>query len=432
MDTSFPRVLVISHTSFTKEDSMGSTLASYFSHYPTDKIAQFYIKEMKPNIPVCFSYYKTTDSQLVKKILHPFKTKVGTVVELEQNETKKENKDIKEEYSYKPNKNRDLALLLRNILWSTKLWNTKSLKKWIKDFSPQIILVQPGDFSFIIKLATNLSKKLQIPLIIHQSESYYLKEYEKNTLIYKIYRHNYKVEFEKMMARASECIYLCEALDRDYKKYFADIGCTVMKATNIKPNNERRFCKENPKFIYAGNLGKPVGRCEPLLEMGKAIKKLGFKIDVYSASTGEHMKELTSENGIELHPAIPYDELQERIAESDFIVHIENQSPWHKKDLKYAFSTKIADMLASGCCSLIYGSTEIASIDYFKRHSLGCVIENKEELYERIKELIDNDELRESYINNALRQAVEYHNAEKNAIKTNEIIIKAFNGERAV
>lgn len=430
MESSFPRVLVISHTSFTKENSMGSTLASYFSHYPTDKIAQFYIKEMKPNIPVCFSYFKITDSELLNKILHPFKTKVGSTVSLNQSKTKSSGENSANTYEYTPHKHRDAALLLRNLLWSTKIWNTKEFKKWVKDFAPDVVLIQPGDFAYIIKLATNLSKKLNIPLVIHQSESYYLKEYEKNSFIYRIYRYNYKKIYEKMMARASECIYLCEALERDYKKYFQNVGCTVMKATAIEPNSEHNFCKENPKFIYAGNLGQKVGRSEPLLEIGKAVKKLGFKIDVYTASAGEHMKDLTLENGIELHQAIPYEELNAKIAQSDFIVHIENQSEWHKKDLKYAFSTKIADMLASGRCSIVYGSTEIASIDYFKQHSLGCVIEEETELCEKIKEIIENDELREMYIKNAITQAAEYHNAEKNAIRTNEIIIKAVNGER--
>lgn len=432
MDNYFPRVLVISHTSFTKEDSMGSTLASYLKNYPSDKIAQLFIKEMKPNIPVCFSYYKITDSELFHKILNPFKTTVGSNITLCVDEIESgESKTAKSE-SIGGAKHRDLALLLRNLLWSTKLWNTKQFKKWVKDFDPQVILVQPGDFAYIIKLATDLSNRLNIPMVIHQSESYYLKEYVKDTLVYKLYRSNYKKAFQKMMNRASECIYLCEALERDYKKHFPNIGCTVMKATACVTDTEHKFCKDAPKFIYAGNLGMPVGRCKPLLEVGKAVKKLGFKVDVYTASRGEHMSKLTLENGIDLHPAIPYNELEKKIGQSDFIVHIENDSSWHKKDLKYAFSTKIADMLASGKCSLVHGPAEIASIDYFKNHSLGCVVENKDELYEKIKQLIECDELREQYINNALRQAAEYHNEEKNAIKTNEIIIKAYEGERAI
>ena len=46
-----PRVLVISHTSFTASNSMGSTLAAYLSQYDADSVAQLYIKDMMPDIP---------------------------------------------------------------------------------------------------------------------------------------------------------------------------------------------------------------------------------------------------------------------------------------------------------------------------------------------------------------------------------------------
>ena len=179
VENSFPRVLVISHTAFTKEDSMGSTLASYLVHYPSNKISQLFIKEMKPNIPVCFSYYKITDSELFRKILKPFKTKVGSAIKLEETKMVSGVGVTAQKQSIGGLKHRDLALLLRNLLWSTKLWNTKAFKKWIKDFSPDVIIVQPCDFAYLIKMATKLSKELGIPLVIHQSEAYYLKGYER-------------------------------------------------------------------------------------------------------------------------------------------------------------------------------------------------------------------------------------------------------------
>lgn len=427
MKAEFPKVLIISHTSFTNANSMGSTLASYFSAYPQDKLSQLYIKEMIPDIPICFSYYKITDLELLNKIKHPFKTTVGSKINLSEEKMKTNKGTNAKSESIGGYKHRALALLLRNILWGTRLWNTKQFKAWIKEIAPQVILVQPGDFAYILKFATKLSKKLDIPLVVHQSEAYYLKENQSKSLIYSIYRNNYKKTYEKMMARASECVYLCETLERDYKKFFPNIGCTIMKSTALELKEDSYvFNKNEPKFIYAGNLGEAVGRCEPLADIGRAVKKLGYKIDVYTSSSGEHMKELTPENGIVLHPAVSYDVLQEKIAESDFIVHIENQSQWHKQDLKYAFSTKIADMLASGRCGIIYGSSEISGIEYFKEHALGCVIEDKEELFDKIKQLIDSDTLRENYIKAATERANEYHNADINAQRMNRVILKAF------
>lgn len=422
-----PRVLVISHTSFTASDSMGSTLAAYLSEYDPECVAQFYIKEMTPDIPVCNRFFCVTDKELVQKLRHPVRTKVGRRVTLERDAHGSIQKgDSAVADSRGGHAHRDFAMLLRNLVWSTRLWNTAEFKAWIKEFDPQVILVQPGDFSYLLKLAVELSQKFNIPLLVHQSEAYYLKPYEKKFFIYKIYRWDFARQFEKMMKRASMCVYLCDALQQDYDKCFDTPSCTIMKATPLSPEKTARpFGEGGIRFVYGGNLGLTVGRCEPLVQMGRAVKKCGSHIDVYTTSTGEHMKELTEENGIVLHGALPYDQLQEVIRQSDFVVHMENQSPWHRVDLKYAFTTKIADMLASGVCSIVYGSCEVASIRYFKEKGLGCVIEDAQDLYPRIQELMESRELREGYIEAALQQAALLHNAKANAQRMKEIIQKS-------
>ena len=229
-----------------------------------------------------------------------------------------------------------------------------------------------------------------------------------------------------MMKRASMCVYLCDALKKDYDKKFDTPSCTIMKATQLKPAmTKRTFGEGGVKFVYGGNLGQVVGRCEPLVQMGRAVKQCGYHIDVYTNSTGDHMKDLIEENGIVLHGALPYEQLQEVIRQSDFVLHLENQSPWHQEDLKYAFTTKIADMLASGVCSIVYGSAKVASIQYFKEHGLGCVIENPKDLYDTILHLINSPQLRESYIKAALNQAEQFHDSKNNAQRMRDLIIKS-------
>lgn len=423
----FPKLMVVSHTSFTASDSMGSTLASYLRAYPAEQTAQFYIKEMTPDIPVCQRYFKVTDKELVQKILHPIRGRVGERVFLQTREDGSIQTgsgavaDRKGSFRY-----RHVGMLLRNLVWSTGLWDNAEFREWIHEFKPEAILVQPGDFSYLLKMAVKLSEKLDIPLVVHQSEAYYLKRYEKKSLFYRMYRWDFARQFRKMMKRASACVYLCEALQEDYDKVFDTPSCTIMKASplqRVRPT--RPFGEGGVRFVYGGNLGEAVGRCEPLVQLGRAVKKCGFHIDVYTNSTGEHMAELTEENGIVLHGALPYAQLQEVIRQSDFVLHMENQSPWHREDLKYAFTTKIADMLASGICSIVYGSCDIASIRYFKEHGLGCVIETEDDLYPRIRELIDLSEMREAYIEAALKQAEREHDPNVTARAMNDVILKS-------
>lgn len=425
MGMEYPKVLVISHTSFTKSNSMGSTLAACFADYPQDRLAQFYIQEMLPDIPVCKNYYKVTDRDVLRKLKSPFGAPVGRVItELAQPKQAENTGSTSVKYE-----KRHYLLLLRNIMWGTGVWNNKKLKKWISDFAPDVILVQPGDFSFIIRYATSLAKKLNIPLVVHQSEAYYLKPYERNTPVYRLFRCDFKRAYEKMMRYASAVVYLCDALKEDYDKYFMCNSYTIMKSTDVTPKHKEKS-GGGYGFIYAGNIGEKVGRHKPLSELGRAIKSLGYHIDVYTGSTGEHLKELTEENGIVMHKAVPYSILQEKIAENDFILHMENQDRENVIDLKYAFTTKIADMLASGLCPIIYGSPEIASIRYFKDNDLGCVIEKAEDIEPSIKRLIEDEALRNGYIERALEQAQKEHSVTKNSERMREILKAVWENSR--
>ena len=405
---------------------MGSTLAAYLEKYPAERISQLYIKEMLPNIPVCYRYFRITDNELLRKVKHPFRTRVGSEISLTPSEMQKAKGSEAMADVRGAQKNRARGMILRDRLWSTRLWNTRRFRAWLKAVSPEVILVQPGDFGYLFTLATRLSQKLGIPLVVHQSEAYYLKPMQSDTLVYKIYRRRFDRAYRRMMARATDCVYLCEALERDYKKHFPR-GCTLMKGVPQGKTEPKTFDPGAPRFLYAGNLGEAVGRCRPLLEMGQALKSLGYAIDVYTASRGEHMAELTEENGIRLHGAVPHDELAEKIRETDFVVHLENDSPAHVIDLQYAFSTKIAEMLASGRCAVIYGPAEIAGIGYFKEHDLGCVIEHREELCDAIRALCEDSDRREGYVRRAEAWAREHHSSDKNSEEMARLLCRAAN-----
>ncbi len=423
-----PRILVISHTPFRSSDSMGSTLGAYFTDYDPENMAQFYIKPINPNMNVCQNYFCVTDDEILKKLINPFKRPIGRAFRLGENAFLESNKAAATGVAGNmAGAHRAVGLIIRNVIWGTGVWNNKKFKNWVKSFDPQIILVQPGDFTYIIKLATKLSKKLEVPLMIHQSEAYYLKRTLETTLLYKLYYRGFRKQFEKMMKRAKHCVYLCDALKRDYDAVFSTPSSVIMKPTALVPEKEQKpFDPQNIRFVYAGNLGLAVGRSTPLLRMGKALKSLGQKIDVYTPSTGKHLSELTEENGIIMHAAVPYSELQEIIRQSDFLVHIESDDEWHKADLKYAFSTKIADMLASGRCAVVYGPAENAGIAYLRDNGLALVVENEAALWSSISGLLENADMREGFVRRALYQAEKHHNPKGNALAMNEIIVNVW------
>ena len=423
------RVLVISHTCFSSNNSMGSTLASYFQGYDPDAVAQFYIKDMIPNMDVCNHYFMITDNDVLEKLLKPWRGCIGKEVKKDSGKFAEAGIAQVDKHS---NGNRALKMLCRNIIWASGVWNNRKLHEWIRKFQPEVILCQPGDFPYLLTLTCKLAKKYKISVMVHQSETYYLKPMLKNDIAYRLYRRVYKRAYEKLMEHTSAAVYLCDEIKRDYEQFFDVPSYSIMKATSIVPHRKKLHRPQDFKFLYAGNIGQKVGRDRPLVEIGKALKQMGYVLDVYTASTGEHMKDFTEENGIALHGAVSYDELQTIIEDSDFIIHAESQQEENIIDLQYAFTTKIADMLASGCCPIVYGSPRIASIKYFKDTDSACVIEKGNELDGTLRELVGNPEQIEHYISNALEQAKNYHSPEINSKKFADIIYQVANTNQSI
>jgi len=420
-----PKVLIISHTCFSTTNSMGKTLAAYFKKYNPEMLAQFYIQSVVPEVLSCKNYYRITDYDVLKNILIPFKNNTGRkFAESDIVEAKAiRSKNTMEEKLIKIGRKKPPVFqLLRTLLWRNTLWKNKNFRGWVEEFNPDAVVLQPGDFTYMYKFAREIALFYKIPLIIHNSEAYYLKEKTTQSFLHNLYWKRFKREFERTMKLTNYCIYMCDLLKEDYDKIFDAPSKAILMSSEILPLKIKSTCNKRFIFSYAGNLGEKVGRCKPLIEIGRVLKELNLYIDVYSQTEGEHIRELSEENGIKFHGSISYEEVVTVLQNSDFVLHVENQSEFHKNDLKYAFSTKIADLLACGSCIIAYGPPEIASIKYLKDNNLACVIEKKEDILEKINNLIKDPEEKKQYIENALKQTEIYHNGDKNADAMNELI----------
>ena len=120
-----------------------------------------------------------------------------------------------------------------------------------------------------------------------------------------------------------------------------------------------------------------------------------YHLDVYGKIPNDAVK-AAFENckGISYKGFISYEQVLEVMSNSDLLVHVENFSDFYRKDLQYAFSTKIADSLASGTCFLLYAPVEIAASQYLIRNNAAYVVSDENELKETLERLINDPESR--------------------------------------
>ncbi len=423
----YPRLLVIGNCCLSNITSNGRTLRNFLVGWPKDKLAQFCLRFEYPDFETCENYYCVSDADALNAFLH--KKKVNKA------ESQPAMTAVGSASAKNPRRKDALAMYLRDIVWSSKKWQGKNFKKWIDDFSPELILFQAGDFAYLCNLAVSISKERNIPIVIYNSESYYLKDFDYlrsqgiSKLFYPLLRGRFRKSFKKLMKRADSAIYSCDMLTEDYQKSFATPGYTIYTATENK-SEAHRSEKELPTVSYLGNLG--VGRHQGLVDIANALQAISEKlrIDVYGKIPTSTVKEAFEAcAGINYCGFVSYEQVKTVMANSDILVHTENFSNYSRLDLKYAFSTKIADSLASGRCFLLYAPEEIAASQYLIKNESAYVVSDKNELAQTLNMLVNNPASRAKYFQNAMSVVEKNHTADKNSKAFQKILLDAVHKE---
>lgn len=399
---SLPKVLVISHNCFSHTGSNGRTLANLFSNWDKDKIAQFYISQEEPDDYFCNSYYRITDSDVIKSF---FRDNVGKEIKgfsinHSVNKTKKKNSNIYIIFK-RLFKNNSIGYLGRNLVWNINNSKNQRFYEWVEQFSPDIVLLQAGDYEFMFKIALNIIRKRKIPLVVYNSEDYYFKDYKKYAPFYRIYRYLYKKQFEKTYKNASHIIYSNKLLQETYNKKFNHKSTTLFTPTQV---TKRNHSPKNPLPVisYLGNLG--VGRHIPLIEIAESLNSIDkrLKLDLYGKFPDNLIeKEILKCKSINYKGFISYDEVKKVMKKSDLIVHAENFSDFYKKDLKHAFSTKLADSLACGTPFFVYAPESLAITRYLSEKKAACIVTKREDLMRNLEKILSDKDIQNVILNNA-------------------------------
>jgi hypothetical protein len=169
------------------------------------------------------------------------------------------------------------------------------------------------------------------------------------------------------------------------------------------------------KISYLGNLG--LGRHKSLIEIAEVLQKIDNRLflDVYGkAPNTEILREFEVAKGIRYKGFVPYDQVVSIINNSDINVHVEGFEQFYIEDSKYAFSTKIADLLAAGKAILIYAPANLTLTKYITENECGCVVTNPDELENKLFDLINDKNFRCCCAKRAKALADKNHNIEKN------------------
>lgn len=418
-----PRVLVVSNNSFSKSSNNGRTLGNLFIGWSKDKIAQFCISTTEPDFDLCDNYYLLTDRSVLEGFKH---FKKGKRCDIKENIGTEGNTVIGGKRTFKT----PWKVLIRHFVWSGERWNSNEFKEWIGGFNPDMVLVMNSDAPFILDIATKVSTRRNIPLVMFNTEGFYFfknsyyrpSSYFSNTA-FSLYQHVYKRHFRRLMNKMSLSIHLNSALKEDFEKEFGGKHIVLYTGSSVVFDSSN-LNVSHPTFSYLGNFG--FDRPRALVEVAETLQNINpdYYLDVYGKVLKEEIKiVLETTKGIRFHGMIPYNKVVEVIRCSTILFHVEAQNECFKEALKYGFSTKIGDSVSSGRCFVIYSADDVAGAKYIKETGAGWFANNKADLRGCIESILSDQANRDHVLAKAKEIAIENHSIENNCVKFKQALL---------
>ena len=414
------RLLILSNQCISNVTSNGRTMRNFLQGWPKCNLAQFCIKGTAPDFSVCDRYYCVSDGAALRAFLSGKPAIASDLQEEVQSQARKQ--------AAAGTRRNALTMLLREWIWNSMRWAGADFYRWVEQFRPEQILLQSGDCGFMLRLARHLAQRYQIPLVIYNSEGYYFKDFDYfrsrgvAKLAYPGFRRYYCREFEKTMDLTAGTVYCCDKLKRDYDVRFSGMSTVIHTATQMQ-SKPRETWNSPLRISYLGNLG--VGRHESLIQIGEALQQISpeGKLDVYGPAEGESvMTALEHCPGIRYRGFVDYETVVQVIRDSDILVHGESFDAFYREDLKYAFSTKIADSLGSGRCFVLYAPEEMACTAYLQENGAAHVVTRQEALLPTLRKLWEDPWERGRYVNRAQTLAKENHDMENNSARFQQFL----------
>jgi glycosyltransferase involved in cell wall biosynthesis len=444
----FPRVLIISHNALSDTQNNGKTITSLFCGWPKDRLAQLYLWPEMPDMTICDNFYRITDYEVLGGILR-FKKADGVIIsnEMRCNPAPQLNGIAARLFNNKGDhdggrglnkliytlfKNKcPAAILLRDLLWNTGVWDTHKFREWLKIFAPELIFYQSSNCCFAFDIVFKILERNNIPLIMQVTDDYVTARLLKSPLGL-LYHILLKSRFKEVVSRAFCVLPICDAMQAEYSRRFGGRYGVFMNCVDIPGEiPQKRPQNDVVRFLYAGSLH--TNRWKTLRNIGRALEGLNSEsvkssFDIYCNNKPDEkiLAAIDIPGTMQYCGRLSSDELKIKIQEYDVLVHVEAFDKKSIHAVRLSLSTKIPEYLSKGISILAVGPPEAASIRYIRDEAAGIVATRQDipSLREILSAVITDEAFRRKSVERAFELAKRRHDAVINRKRLKEIILE--------
>nr|WP_305181938.1 hypothetical protein [uncultured Schaedlerella sp.] len=413
------RILIISNSEWDDNNSFGNTFSNFFDGIDGIEFANIYCREGIPNTKLCNRFLKISDKGLISHLLCKKKSPIHIVEnkELDYNEVTTTNKGFLE---FVRRKRWPIFFIARELLWQISDYKTLEFKKFIEEFSPDLVFIPIYPYIYINKMALWISDMYHLPMVSYMSDDEYSYRRLSISPLFWFRRIMQRKWVIKVLDR-SEIAYVISEIQKQECMKDLGINCKILtKSYDFSKYEKKDIGKKNENIylLYAGNLGN--GRWKTLGYISEAVDflfKEGFKVrlDIYSSTiiTEKMRVVLQRRSSCFVHNAVPYDKLKKIQKDADIVIHVESLNVWEALDVRQSFSTKLVDLFFEKKCIFAVGRKDEASIYHLMIHDAAMVANEKKDIYLKLKLLLSDIKIRLDYADKAYNCGKKYHNRGK-------------------
>lgn len=370
------KILSISNNLLSLNNANGKFCRNYLNAFKDEELASFFIANDLADSEEGIESFNYTDSMVLDDLLYRKKKTCSS----------SDNKN-------NVKRNSSVVRIARYFVWKIGFRRNKSFFNWVDKIKPTHIVLTVGDNPYLFHLAQKIKKWFNCKLIIVCGENYALKKYDyllckkRRSVSFLLFQRILRGKTKKCFRSSSLVIFNSEDLKELYEKKMRFKKSIVVYplSSNVLRNS---FELENSDVVYAGNLG--VGRAESLVNFGRLMKKYDSnrKLVIYGKGSEEQISILKRESNIIYKGIVSNFELIEIINKSWLLLHVESFDEYRKMDLKYAFSTKLSDLVASNNRFFMYAPDYYVESKFFIKYLRAHIALNENELEKTLSVLI--------------------------------------------
>lgn len=389
------KILILADEVWNDEIFGNNVLTNWFEGVSAD-FAEVYCGPGFPKNNCCSKYFQVTDLMMVKSF---FGIKAGvTFVSDENVSTKKYDNQHSKLYKFLKLISGEWLRLVRDFIWQFGIYNERSLEKFINDFEPDLIFSTRLLTPKLMRLEKIISKLTKAPIIAFTGDDEISLQHWQWSPLFWFRRLLFRFFFKKHIKIYKHYFMFSEEQAIEYHKKFNISTSVISKCCDVNKKNIRTSVNFPIRMVYAGRFY--CNRWKTLLKISEAIKKInanGVKI-VFSIYSMDDMPRklkniVNSVSFIEYNGIVKPAELNKIYQTTDIALHVESFDNKFKYTTRYSLSTKIVDLLGTGCAIVAICWSGQTGFKYLKKSDCAICIDKVEKIYDQLKIIVDNNDI---------------------------------------